>query len=87
METSKRWSAPLMRVLGGGKVTRQEVEDLTFDATGDLQLALNEAFIRLLEFAYDCDAQCNDRKLEMRLALQNALDDIVRLSDPDVSSN
>jgi hypothetical protein len=79
----------LMRVLGGGEITRQEVEDLTFDATGDLQLALNAAYIQLLEFAYDCDARRDDRKLdnEMRLALQSALYEIVRLSDPAASSN
>ena len=39
----------LMRVLDGGEISRSEVEDLAFEATGDLQAALNEAFIKLFE--------------------------------------
>jgi hypothetical protein len=79
----------LMRVIGGGEITRQDVEDLTFDADDDLRLALNEAYILLLEFAYDYDARRNDGKLdrEMRLALERILGEIVRLADPATSSN
>jgi hypothetical protein len=79
----------LMRVLGGGEISREDVDGLAFDATGDLLLALNEAYIRLLEFAYDRDARRNDLNLdrEMRLALQRALDEIIQLSDAMSSSS
>jgi hypothetical protein len=43
----------LMRVLGGDEISREEVEELAFEASGDLQAALNEAYIKLLEFAFD----------------------------------
>jgi hypothetical protein len=74
----------LMRVLAGGEISRGEVEDLAFEAEGELQAAVNEAYIRLLEFAYDGDTRRNDRVLDarMRAALQHALDEIVRLSEP-----
>jgi len=70
----------LMRALGGGEISREEVEDLAFEATGELQTALNEAYIKLLEFAYDCDARRIDG--EMRVELQQSLDKIVRLATP-----
>ena len=69
-----------MRVLGGGEVSHQEVEDLAFEATGELQTPLNEAYIKLLEFAYDCDARRIDG--ETRVELQQSLDKIVRLATP-----
>jgi hypothetical protein len=73
----------LMRVLGGDEITRGEVEDLEFEADGGLQDALNEAYIQLLEFAYDRDARLNDPKVdgEMRADLERSLNTIVRLSD------
>jgi hypothetical protein len=73
----------LMRVLGGGEITRGEVEDLAFEASGALQTALNEAYIQLLEFAYDCEARLRDKRLdsEMRDELQKSLDKIIQLSD------
>ena len=78
----------LMLVLGGGEITREEIEDLTFDAEGELETTLNEAYIRLLEFAFDHDAQCEDERLdhEKRAALQGILDKIVRLSDARASN-
>jgi len=74
----------LLRVLDGGRISREEVEDLAFEAGAELQVALNEAYITLLEFAYDCDAGGNDERLgdEMRAALQRSLDEIIRCSDP-----
>jgi hypothetical protein len=74
----------LMRVLDGDKISREEVEDLAFEAVGELQVALNEAYIKLLEFAYDCDTGLLDQRLgdEMRAALQESLNEIVRCSDP-----
>jgi hypothetical protein len=73
----------LMRAIGGDEISRSEVEDLAFEAPGELQTALNEAYIKLLEFAFDREARQDDQRLdrEMRSELQNALDKIVRLSD------
>jgi hypothetical protein len=79
----------LMRVIGGGEISREEVEDLAFEAADELQVALNEAYIELLEFAYDRAVRQNDRRLdaEKRGALRTHLDEIVRLSDRATSSN
>ena len=75
----------LMRVIGGGETTRDEVENLMFDADGDLGIAVNEGFLKLMEFAYDRDARMKDvaRDSVMRAELQLALDEIVRLADPE----
>jgi hypothetical protein len=93
------WEAPLdgdlkevvgtlMRVLGGEKISRREVEDLAFGANGELQLALNRAYIKLLEFAYDCDAGLRGQSLtdEMRAELQHCLREIVRCADPSLTN-
>jgi hypothetical protein len=73
----------LMRVLGSGEVSREEVEDLEFEATGSLRAALNEAYIKLLEFAFDRDARLINSELDRakRAALQESLNKIVRASD------
>ena len=60
---------------------------MAFEATGELQVALNEAYIKLLELAYDCDAGLHDQRLsdecdEMQAALQQSLDEIIRCSAP-----
>ena len=73
----------LMRVLGGGRTNRAEVEDLGFHGAGNLQAALNEAYIKLLEFAFDCDAGVSVQPLDekRRLAFEGSLNDIIRLSE------
>jgi len=73
----------LMRVIGGGEATREEVEELTFDADGDLRTATNEAFLKLMEFAYDRDERSKDaaRDTAMRRELQAVLDELVRTAD------
>ena len=73
----------LMRVLGGSDLSRDEVEDLAFDAEGELQAACNEGYIKLMEFAFDRDARLEDRELDagMRAELERCLNEIVRLSD------
>ena len=78
----------LMRVLGGGEISRAEVEDLTFDADGDLRLALNGAYIQLLEFAFDQDERRKSEQIdrEKRAELQVVLNKIVRLSDARASN-
>ena len=67
----------LMRVIDGGEISRLEVEDLSFDEADDeLGAALNEAYLRLLEFAYDHQARMQDPGLDARTrsALQESLD-------------
>jgi hypothetical protein len=54
----------LMRVLDGGEVSPAELEDLVFDAEGELEAALSAAFIKLQEFAYDRDLRRNDPALD-----------------------
>jgi hypothetical protein len=73
----------LMRVLDGGETTQAEVEELGFEAEGELKVALNEAYIKLLEFVHDGDVRRNDREADrrMRSALQGCLDNIVRAWD------
>jgi hypothetical protein len=70
----------LMRILSGGKTSRAEIEDLAYEASGELKTAVNLAYIRLLEVGYDHDAghTINDK---MRTELQAALDEIVRLAE------
>jgi len=69
----------LMHVLDGGEVTHDQLTELTFEADGELRLALNEAYIKLMEFAYDRELRLRDRELdgEMRWALQICLDQII----------
>lgn len=77
----------LMRVLGGDEISREEVEDLEFEATDELLAALNDAYIKLLEFSFDRDARLSNQKLDadMRAGLQQSLDKIVRLSDSSLT--
>jgi hypothetical protein len=75
----------LMRVLDGEEIMQADVEDLGFEGEGALQAALNDAYIRLLEFVHDRDARSNDRDLDrtMRAGLQACLDSIVAACDRD----
>lgn len=68
----------LMRVLGGGRVSRDEVTELSFEADGELLAALNEAYIRLSEFSYDCEDRADNKA---RDALQVCLDKIIAACD------
>ncbi len=70
----------LMRALDGAAISRAQVEDLAFEANGELQIALNDAYLILLEFAYDCDAGVPADRV-MRGRLRAALDEIVRCAD------
>ena len=40
-----------MRVLDGGEVLFAELDDLVFEADGELETAIDAAFIKLQEFA------------------------------------
>jgi hypothetical protein len=73
----------LMRLLDGAEVSHEELDDLAFEADGELEAALNEAYVKLREFANDRDVRLNDLKLDrnMRSELQECLDNIVRACD------
>jgi hypothetical protein len=72
----------LMRVIGGAEISPDEVEELTFTAGGRLRRAMNEAFIKLLEFAHDRDARSLDPDLDntMRETLRQCLEAIVEVA-------
>ncbi|MBI3704554.1 MAG: hypothetical protein HY244_12090 [Rhizobiales bacterium] len=73
----------LMRVLGGGEVSRDEVMELSFEADGELLAALNEAYIKLLEFAHDRESGGDNDEvfLRTRAVLQDCLDKILDVCD------
>ena len=73
----------IMRVLDGAEISQDDVLDLEFEAEGELLAALNEAYIKLLEFAHDREQRLRDRHLDERerATLRHVLDEIVRLSD------
>jgi hypothetical protein len=73
----------IMRVLDGAEISQDDVLDLEFEAEGELLAALNEAYIKLLEFAHDREQRLGDRHLDAieRATLQHVLNVIVRLSD------
>jgi hypothetical protein len=86
----------LMCVLDGGEVLHEDLDDLGFEADGEIEEAPNEAYVKLREFANDRDLRLNDPKVdrEMRSDLQDCLDKIVRACDQasrkargDASSN
>jgi hypothetical protein len=73
----------LMRVLDGEEVTQAEVEELGFEGEGEVQAALNDAYVKLLEFVHDRDKRLNDAAADgaMRARLQACLDHIVAACD------
>lgn len=73
----------IMRVLDGAEISEDDVLDLSFEAEGELLAALNEASIKLMEFAHDREQRLRDHDLDARkrAALHHLLDEIVRLSE------
>lgn len=73
----------IMRVLDGAEISEDDVLELEFDADGELLAALDEAYVKLLEFAHDRDARLSDNRLDQsaRGALHEVLGRIVRLCD------
>jgi hypothetical protein len=56
----------LVRLLGNAEITEDEVLNLEFDADGELKVALNEAYIGLLEFVHDRNLRVADRDLDQK---------------------
>ena len=65
----------LMQILGGAEVPHDQLTELSFEADGELQHALNDAYIKIMEFAFDRDLRVRDPALDqaMRGALQTCL--------------
>lgn len=72
-----------MRVLDGGEITEDDVLDVGFEADGELLTVLNDAYIKLREFAHDRERRIEDGDLDRkeRAALHHVLNEIVRLSE------
>jgi len=72
----------------GVEISHAQLTELSFEADGELQLALNEAYIKLIEFSYDRDLRSNDSAIdqEMRSALQACLNRIIRAWDAESQS-
>jgi hypothetical protein len=75
----------IMRVLDHAEIAEAEVLDLDFEAEGELRAALNDAYIKLLEFVHDRDLRRANPNLDgkERSILQDSLNRIVQLCDAD----
>jgi hypothetical protein len=75
----------LMQLLGGAEVAHDQLTELSFEADGELKRALNEAYIKIVEFAYDRELRVRDPALDraMRGALQGRLDQIIAAWDAE----
>jgi hypothetical protein len=73
----------LMRVAANEEITEAEIIDLDFEADSQLLPALNDAYIRLLEFVHDRDLRVTDRDLDRRerAALLDDLNKIASLCE------
>jgi hypothetical protein len=71
----------LMRVVDGAEISEDDVSNLNFEADGELMMALNAAYIQLLEFVHDRNLRLADRSVDAkeREALQESLNKIVEL--------
>jgi len=85
MQDVKELIGIIMRVLDLAEMTEAEVLDLAFEADGELLTALNDAYIKLLEFVHDCDLRHANPDLDRRerAGLQDALHRIVQFCDAD----
>lgn len=81
MNDIKELVGTLMRVIDGAEISEDDVCNLDFEADGELMIALNAAYIQLLEFVHDRDLRLADRNVDAgeRKALQESLNKIVEL--------
>jgi hypothetical protein len=85
MQDVKELIGTIMRVLDHAEIAEAEVLDLEFEAEGELLAALNDAYIKLLEFVHDCDLRRANPDLDRkeRSVLQDSLNKIVQVCDAD----
>jgi hypothetical protein len=82
MNDIKELIGTLMRVIDGAEISEDDVTNLDFEADGELMIALNAAYIQLLEFVHDHDLRLADGDVDSRerRTLQESLNKIVELS-------
>jgi hypothetical protein len=82
MDDVKELVGTIMRVLDHAEITETDVLDLGFEVDGEALPAVNDAFIKLLEFVHDRDLRVADPELDQRerSLLEEALKNIVRHS-------
>jgi hypothetical protein len=85
MQDVKELIGIIMRVLDHAEIDEADVLDLELEAEGELRTALNDAYIKLLEFVHDRDLRRANHDLEIkeRAVLQDSLNKIVQLCDVD----
>jgi len=85
MQDVKEVIGIIMRVLDRAEIAEAEVLDLDFEAEGESLAALNDAYIKLLEFAHDRDLRRANPELDRkeRAALQESLNRIVQVCGAD----
>ena len=85
MQDVKELIGIIMRVLDHAEVAEAEVLDLDFEAEGQLLAALNDAYIKLLEFVHDRELRRANPELDRneRSVLRESLNKIVQLCDDD----
>jgi hypothetical protein len=66
MNDIKELIGTLMRVIDGAENSEDDVTKLDFEADGELMIALNAAYIQLLEFVHDHDLRLADRDADSR---------------------
>ena len=85
MQDVKELIGIIMRVLDHAEIAESEVLDLEFEAEGELLAAMNDAYIKLLEFVHDRDLRHANPDVDRkeRSGLQDSLNKIVQLCDAD----
>jgi hypothetical protein len=85
MQDVKELIGIIMRVLDPAEIAESEVLDLEFEAEGELLAAMNDAYIKLLEFVHDRDIRHANPDVDRkeRSGLQDSLNKIVQLCDAD----
>ena len=83
MQDVKELIGTIMRALDHADIGEAEVLDLDFDADGEVLAAVNDAYIKLLEFVHDRDQRRANPDLDRqeRALLQNSLNEIVRVCE------
>ena len=81
MQDVKEVIGIIMRVLDHAEIDEAEVLDPDFEAEGESLAALNDAYIKLLEFVHDRELRRANPDLDRRQrgALQDSLNRIVRV--------
>jgi hypothetical protein len=83
MQDVKELIGIVMRILDNAEITEADILDLDFEAEDELLAALNDTYIKLLEFVHDRDLRRASPDLDRkgRAVLRDSLNKIVKLCD------